>query len=549
MQSPDPNLEMEQHHVKAYRGQKGKGSVMNLPGQDPNFSRTQTSFFQDALKDVNLERPEELDVDDALMVKIYELLDDLKNLKCGAFLTHFWDALKVMFNGYKALIMFALCSLLVVWQDQLQDELVRQKDNAENKSFFKGQIWFVLIIILVFLMKALSAPSSKSFITFSLTVLYYVNLDGKIPEGALYTIIIITDWTLDIIMSTSQVHFAAAKFSRSLFLLLRIYVMVVSIIHPVFFVSWIVFQVAYYLPGGENSLMVQVAYSSPFAIWSIVHMLYKLHCPCFGCCEGLFFAEDHWIWKYLIVDDYYVDECQTVLQQWSLIFKRYQTGHEGQPYSVLHGILRMMKVLGKCNCCLSSKKMMNEDGEEIPWDQLEIHEIWKHEDHALFAFFPAWLWVYTAEFVLMLDSVFLVPYSWFRYYGLLMIAAVTAADIDRFFTVRITMQWLSDGREFDDTVRELLWFKIIKQPFGFLLGCLHVYFLWNKNIRQALYGKDDLSLALKAHSSRAETLRSHDMFGHSETTPNVLPESENLESEREDQRSNNDDSKLEIPLH
>ena len=87
MRSPDPRemqLEMEQHHVKAYRGQKG--SVMNLPGQDPNFSRTQTSFFQDALKDVNLERPEELDVDDALMLKIYELLDDLKSLKCGAFL-------------------------------------------------------------------------------------------------------------------------------------------------------------------------------------------------------------------------------------------------------------------------------------------------------------------------------------------------------------------------------------------------------------------------------------------------------------------------------
>ena len=80
------------------------------------------------------------------------------------------------------------------------------------------------------------------------------------------------------------------------------------------------------------------------------------------------------------------------------------------------------------------------------------------------------------------------------------------------------------------------------------MGCLHVYFLWNTNIRQALYGKGDLSLALeKAQSSQAETLRS---FGHSETTPNVLPESENyLESEREEQRSNNDDSKLEIPLH
>jgi len=62
------------------------------------------------------------------------------------------------------------------------------------------------------------------------------------------------------------------------------------------------------------------------------------------------------------------------------------------------------------------------------------------ENHALPSFFPAWLLVYTAAFVRMLDSVFLVSYSWFRYYGLLMIAAVT----DRFFIVRIMMQWLSD---------------------------------------------------------------------------------------------------------
>lgn len=518
----NPELEMEKHHVPAYRGnqgKKGKSSFMG-PSLNPVFSRHQTSFL--------VTRPEVLDVDDRLMKKIYELLDDMKSCKCNAFVSHFCDALKIMFSGYKALIMFGLCSLLVVWQDELQDQLVAQRNNAENKSFFKGQHWFLMIIILVFVMKALSAPSSKSFITFSLSVLYWVRFKDTLSKFWLHFITILTDWILDIIMSTVQVHFAAAKFSRSLFLLLRIYVMVVSVIHPIFFVAWIVFQVAYYFPGGDGSIIIRVAWSSPFAIWSIVHTLYKLGCPCFGSCEGLLKRENgehHWVWKWLIVSEFYVQETQTVLQQWSLIFEKYQHGHEGRPFSVLHGILRMMKVLGKWKCCLSSKKKQNAKGEEIPWNEMEIHEIWEHEKHALFVFFPAWLWVWTAEFVLMLDSVFLVPYSWTRYYGILMIAAVTAADIDRFFTVSITMQWLSDGRAFDDTVRELIWFKIIKQPIGFLFGCMHVYFLWNKDIRQALYGADDLSQAQPSECR------------HNNSTPLPLADSENLDSRGNTDRS------------
>jgi len=491
--------------------QSRRGKFETLPPMQPRLERPASSFMHALTPEAvstAFVRPDNLDVDDALMKKLHELLRDLKSLKCTDFASHLCDALITIVSGYKSLLFFAACSLLIFFMQDIQDYLVEQRKEAQKS--FDGQLVFIGIVILITLIKALSGPASKSIITFCITILYHVNIDSHVSRIVLFTMIFFTDWVMDIGMSTVQVHFAATKFSRSLFLLLRLWVHVVHVIHPIFFVAWIVLQCATAFPGAKDSTYIRGAYASPLLLWSVLHILYKLNI-----CKCLFFINidnKPKLKSILIVPESYVTKCEVVLEQWSLIYQKYQ--QRDRPYSVLHGVLRLMKVTGVCGCCL--KKRNRAEGKSV-------QEVWDEEPHALWkSFMPAWLWVYTAEFVLMLDAVFLVPYSWFRYYGVFMIAAVTLTDVDRAFTINYTLRWL-DGAELDDTVRELLWFKVIKQPVGQLLGCVHVWLIWNDSVREGLYGgsitEDDLikhRRTLKLQNLQSSDLQHIKAYEHEE---------------------------------
>jgi len=409
------------------------------------------------------------------------LYQDFKSCNVKALCKHLYNTIGLIFSGYKALLFIFACSIFVFFQSDIQDWMKKQKDKATEG--FGGQLPFIAVGILVIIIKSLSGPASKSIITFCVTIIYHVNgVKEKMSDTSFFTLCFLTDWFIDIFMSVTQVHFAAAKFSRSLFLLLRIWITVVNIIHPAAFLGMIVFQASVYFPPGDgtssggNSFINRTLWAFPFVIWSIIHIIHKLS-P-----NGIPWIKSHndFLEKYfIIVPARYVEDTERVLGQWSMIFSRYQA----QNMSVLHAILRLMKVSPSCLWYFRYNKEGLADAKKS-----EVKDIWDNQQHAVWmALVPAWLWVYTAEFVLLLDAIFLVPFVWNRYYGVIMIGLVTLADFDRFFTIMFTIDWL-EGEDFEDTVTELIWFKIIKQPIGQLFGVMHVMLMFNDFVREALYG-------------------------------------------------------------
>jgi len=146
----------------------------------------------------------------------------------------------------------------------------------------------------------------------------------------------------------------------------------------------------------------------------------------------------------------------SVFARWCELFEYYQANE----FTVFHGILRLVMVM--------------KDPEK--YESKSIREIWNEVDNCSFILYgviPGLLWAYTAEFVLVMDTILLVMYHWSNAWGICAILFNTLCDFDRWYYVSNAYDWVDGRKEFDVLFEDVVWYTVLKTILSFAMGWLH----------------------------------------------------------------------------
>lgn len=148
--------------------------------------------------------------------------------------------------------------------------------------------------------------------------------------------------------------------------------------------------------------------------------------------EGLYLVlrESEFL-KWFIMPNEILDKNEETVEKWTEVFDLFQ------------------KDENSVNVVMATCSIMTHSGwfGTKPEKKLSVKDLWNETENSLILYYiPAFMLTYTAEFVNIIDSVFLVGYCWNKWYGKTMIALYTLLDADRIVTVWYTHQWCKGGK-------------------------------------------------------------------------------------------------------